>query len=241
MKQGGQVAQHEALRYYEQLRRALDKAPNFGQLFKRHMPDAHGKYIVFCANIAHLRSMAARAKQDFAPVDTALHLYRVYEGSPSARASFENFKKDDSDHLKLLYCVDMLNEGVHVDDLSGVILFRPTVSPIIYKQQIGRALSVGNGKTPVIFDIVNNFDGLYSISALSSELSAMVALYRRQARSNAIEVDSFEIIDELRDCRAILQQIENALASTWDAMYREAEKYYQANGNLQVPKKYVTP
>ena len=241
MKQGGQVAQHEAQRYYEQLRRALDKAPNFGQLFKKHMPNAHGKYIVFCANIEHLRSMAARAKQDFALVDAEPHLFRVYEGSPSARTNFEKFKKDESDHLKLLYCVDMLNEGVHVDDLSGVILFRPTVSPIIYKQQIGRALSVGDGRTPVIFDIVNNFDGLYTVSALSAELSALVNLYRNENRDNMIEVDSFEVIDELRDCREILQQIENALASTWDAMYREAEKYYQKHGDLLVPKKYYTP
>lgn len=44
----------------------------------------------------------------------------------------------------------MLNEGVHVDDVDGVILLRPTVSPIIYLQQIGRALSAGSGKTPVI-------------------------------------------------------------------------------------------
>lgn len=38
----------------------------------------------------------------------------------------------------------MLNEGIHVDDVDGVILLRPTVSPIIYLQQIGRALSAGN-------------------------------------------------------------------------------------------------
>ena len=35
----------------------------------------------------------------------------------------------------------MFNEGIHVADVDGVILFRPTISPIIYKQQIGRALS----------------------------------------------------------------------------------------------------
>lgn len=32
----------------------------------------------------------------------------------------------------------MLNEGVHVEGLDGVILCRTTVSPIVYKQQIGR-------------------------------------------------------------------------------------------------------
>ena len=60
----------------------------------------------------------------------------------------------------------MLNEGVHVDDVDGVILLRPTVSPIIYLQQIGRALSAGSQNTPVIFDLVNNFDSLSCIDCL---------------------------------------------------------------------------
>ena len=135
--------------------------------------------------------------------------------------------------------------GENIDEIerqcAEIIGRKFGVSPIIYKQQIGRALSVGDGRTPVIFNIVNNFDGLYTVSALSTELSTLVNLYRRQDRENAIEVDSFEVIDELRDCREILQQIENALASTWDSMYREAQKYYQEHGNLLVSKKYYTP
>lgn len=62
----------------------------------------------------------------------------------------------------------MLNEGIHVDDVDGVILLRPTVSPIIYLQQIGRALSAGNKNQPVIFDMVNNFDSLYCIDCLKT-------------------------------------------------------------------------
>ena len=65
--------------------------------------------------------------------------------------------------MRLLFCIDALNEGIHADDISGVILMRPTISPIIYKQRIGRALSAAKAKEPVIFDIVNNIENLYSI------------------------------------------------------------------------------
>lgn len=44
---------------------------------------------------------------------------------------FADFKVDPSKRLKLLFCIDMLNEGVHVEGISGVILFRPTISPIM--------------------------------------------------------------------------------------------------------------
>ena len=66
-------------------------------------------------------------------MDEAPHLYRVYSDDPDASTDFKRFKQDNSGHLKLLFCIDMLNEGIHVEDIDGVVMFRPTVSPIVYK------------------------------------------------------------------------------------------------------------
>ena len=56
--------------------------------------------------------------------------------------------------IRLLYCVDMLNEGIHIKDVDGVVMLRPTISPIVYLQQIGRCLACSSdGSTSqVIFD-----------------------------------------------------------------------------------------
>ena len=70
-------------------------------------------------------------------------LRRALEQADGLDKVFANFKTDTGDQLKLLFCIDMLNEGVHVEGISGVILFRPTISPIIYKQQIARLDSIG--------------------------------------------------------------------------------------------------
>ena len=70
-------------------------------------------------------------------------LRRALEQADGLDKVFANFKTDTGDRLKLLFCIDMLNEGVHVEGISGVILFRPTISPIIYKQQIARLDSIG--------------------------------------------------------------------------------------------------
>jgi len=66
----------------------------------------------------------------------------------------------------------MLNEGIHVDGVDGVILLRPTISPIIYKQQIGRALATDAEGSPLIFDLVNNFDSLFNIRELEKEFQS---------------------------------------------------------------------
>ena len=83
----------------------------------------------------------------------------------------------------------MLNEGGHVAGISGVILFRPTVSPIIYKQQIGRALTAGDSATPLILDVVNNFEGLSSISGLQDEMTA--AVQRLYANGEGDKVEAY--------------------------------------------------
>ena len=71
-----------------------------------------------------------------------------------ASKAFYNFKADsDTEHLKLLHCIDALNDWIHADDVSGVILLSPTVSPIIYKQQTGRALAAGKNDNPVILTL----------------------------------------------------------------------------------------
>ena len=74
------------------------------------------------------------------------------------KRQIKNFETSKSEHLKLLFCVDMLNEGVHIEGVSGVIMARPTDSRIVYLQQLGRALSSDpSGEQTIIFDLVNNY------------------------------------------------------------------------------------
>jgi len=143
----------------EHLRRSLEQADGLDEVFARHMKHKDGRYIVFCADKEHMNEMISHTKEWFRYVDDAPHVYSVYYDNPETSQAFRGFKEDRSEHLKLLFCIDMLNEGVHVDGVAGVILLRPTVSPILYLQQIGRGLSAGRGEEeqPIIFDIVNNY------------------------------------------------------------------------------------
>lgn len=134
----------------------------------------------------------------------------------------------------------MLNEGVHVEGISGVILFRPTVSPIIYKQQIGRALTAGDSKTPLILDVVNNFEGLNSISGLDTELREAVYRLFVNGEGSKIVTERFEIIEQVHDCRVLFERLQASLSSTWDHYFSEASIYYAEHGNLRVPVEYST-
>ena len=153
-------------KYLEALRRALEQADGLDKVFAQHIIQTCGKYIVFCSSKEHMDEMASHVPEWFADVNKRIKVYKTYASDPETSKEFAAFKADEGDRLKLLFCIDMLNEGVHVEGISGVILFRPTVSPIIYKQQIGRALTAGTTTVSLILDVVNNFEGLSSISGL---------------------------------------------------------------------------
>lgn len=229
-----------AERYLEALRRALENADGLDKIFDKHMTDRSGKYIVFCSNIEHLREMRSKVKEWFGKVDRKPHVYTAYSEDPTTNKEFIDFKNDNSDHLKLLFAIDMLNEGIHVDDISGVILFRPTVSPIIYKQQIGRALAAGKNNVPVIFDIVNNIENLYSIGTIQQEMQVAISYYRSLGESSMIVNDRFEVIDEVREAKELFDQLNDTLTASWDVMYHYAVEYYKTYGNLEVPRRYKT-
>lgn len=239
-KTKSKVARDNAEKCLDELRRTLEKAEGLDVIFKKHMTDPHGKYIVFCSNKEHMDQMMKHTEW-FSKVDKEPHMYSVYSSDPGADKAFKDFKEDnDNNHLRLLYCIDALNEGIHVDDISGVILLRPTVSPIVYKQQIGRALSASKKTNAVIFDIVLNIENIYSIDSIKEEMQVATSYYRSLGEADQIINDKFKIIDEVRNCRELFEKLNDALTATWDMYYASAEQYYKDNGNLEVPARYIT-
>ena len=229
-----------AEKYLEALRRALENADGIDAVFDKHMIDRTGKYIVFCSSVEHLNEMKSKISEWFGRIDSKPHVYQVYTEDPTKSKSFADFKEDNSEHLKLLFVIDMLNEGVHIDDISGVILFRPTISPIIYKQQIGRALSASKRNDPIIFDIVNNIENLYSISSIQEEMKVAISYYRLLGQESYIVNDRFTVIDEVREAKALFDKLNDTLTASWDTMYGYAKQYYELHGDLLVPKYYMT-
>ena len=237
----------EAQKKLDALRRSLENAAGLDMVFTKHIKDRHGKYIVFCSNVEHLRETEAHIREWFSGVDSNPVIYKAYSEDTESSKAFDAFRKDDSPHLKLLLCIDMLNEGIHVDGVSGVILLRPTVSPIVYKQQIGRALSSGkSGKdkdknsVPVIIDIVNNIENLYSISAVQEEMNIAINYYRGIGQENKIINETFTITDETKDSKRLFCELEETLSASWDSMYKLAKAYYEKHRNLDIERRYVT-
>ena len=147
---------------YDKMRRIVEHAEGIPALFAKNMTKKDGKYIVFCKDKQHMDELIESSKEWFANIDTNPEIYSVYSGEGYSekvnKNTIKSFEASKSKHLKLLFSVDMLNEGLHVEDISGVIMLRPTESRIIYLQQLGRTLSSDTSREKtIVFDLVNNY------------------------------------------------------------------------------------
>lgn len=135
----------------------LENGGNIHQILKEHLPNKNGKYIVFCSDSAHIKKMRPVVKGWLEPFNPKIHMYTTLSMDDEPDAGLLAFKNDNSESIRLLFCVERLNEGLHLSNLDGIFMLRPTTSPIIYLQQMGRVLNAGSTKQVVIFDLVNNF------------------------------------------------------------------------------------
>lgn len=193
-------------------------------IFAKHMRNRNGKYIVFCANEERLHQAQAEARSWFTKVNAKIHSYAVYASYGNSQQEFAQFRDDTSfDALKLLFSIDMLNEGVHVEDIEGVIMLRATQSANVFYQQLGRALSCSVGKQPVIFDIVNNFE-----TGDTAKQYREIMQIGRENRESDSEFDiQFELYDYVRDIRDLLNDIRNTFEDSWEVVYEALRTYLE--------------
>lgn len=68
------------------------------------------------------------------------------------------------DYIDYIFTVDIFNEGVDIPEINQVVLLRPTESPIIFIQQLGRGLRKFQDKEfVVIIDFIGNYTNNYMI------------------------------------------------------------------------------
>lgn len=101
----------------------------------------------------------------------------VLSGSDSEEAraaAIERLAGEESeDALDYIISVDIFSEGVDVPEINQVIMLRPTESPIVFIQQLGRGLRKAESKEyVVVLDFIGNYRNNFMIPiALSGDRS----------------------------------------------------------------------
>jgi hypothetical protein len=106
--------------------------------------------LVFCVSIAHAAHSAAALEE------AGWRVAQVHSG-PGSLAPAAAIDALRSGQIQAIVAVDMFNEGVDIPEVDRILMLRPTDSPTVFLQQMGRGLRKAPGKERLlILDLVGN-------------------------------------------------------------------------------------
>ena len=168
------------------------------------------KGLVFCSSLEEAHELSAKFnKRGYRTV--------ALSGNDSQDVREKAIEQLESDiwelHLDYIFTFDIFNEGVDIPQVNQVLLLRPTKSPIVFVQQLGRGLRKADNKEFVIvLDFIGNYDNNYMIPiALSGDKTYNKDNIRRYMREGvkALEGASTIHFDEISRKR-IYEAIDSA-------------------------------
>ena len=119
--------------------------------------------VVFCASVKHAERIAALFKEKGVSAEAV-------SGSMKTSERNELLAKFAKGELKVLCACDLLNEGWDCPETEVLFMARPTMSKVLYTQQLGRGMRLSEGKEYLmVFDFVDNagqYNAPYSMHRL---------------------------------------------------------------------------
>lgn len=151
----------------ERVRHIIEQANYYGYSGERV------KGLVFCSRIDESEELSAK-------FNAAGYRTIALNGSASEEERTNAFERlamneadatEDMQPLDYIFSVEILNEGVDIVEVNQVIMLRPTESPIVFIQQLGRGLRKAEGKEyVVVLDFIGNYNNNFMIPiALSGD------------------------------------------------------------------------
>ena len=195
--------------------------------------DKNYKHIVFVPSIAIANEIEETVRRWFNTIYAGVadvNVYKAHSKNKESRDALREFCKiKEGNIIDVLISINMANEGLHVENTKSIMLLRNTQSPILYLQQIGRALSYG-GCEPIIFDFVG------SIKAIGNILDLLEVFDIKANNNRAYDIISTaskgilkEYTDTTKEFRNMMVDIDSMFSDTWQSNYNSLYKEVTEN------------
>lgn len=133
----------------------IGNVKRYDLIYKYYMKYRSKRALGFCCSRQHAEEMAKEfCKRGIDSV--AVYSNADGEFSEDRDKAIEKLKNQE---IKVIFSVDMFNEGVDIASLDMVMFLRPTESPIVFLQQLGRGLRTSKGKEYLnVLDFIGNYE-----------------------------------------------------------------------------------
>lgn len=123
-------------------------------IYKYYQKYPSRRALGFCCSRQHAEDMAREFCKRKIP-SAAVYSNANGEFSQDRDAAISRLKNQE---IKVIFSVDMFNEGLDIASLDMVMFLRPTESPVVFLQQLGRGLRTWKGKKYLnVLDFIGNY------------------------------------------------------------------------------------
>lgn len=120
------------------------------EIYRKYSDFAGQRTLGFCVSIGHAENMAKFFRENGVSAEA---IHSKTNGNRS-----EAIQKLVRGELRVLFVVDIFNEGVDIPEVDTVMFLRPTESYVVYLQQLGRGLRKHKGKDKLtVIDFIGNY------------------------------------------------------------------------------------
>ena len=188
------------------------------------------KALVFCVSVAHAEFMTREFNQAGLPSLCVV-------GSTDSEIRRQAPGRLASGELCALVTCDLYNEGVDLPSVDTLLLLRPTQSPVLFQQQIGRGLRLHEGKQScLVLDFVGRYRADFRFDRLLSAISGL----SRSEMIDAVEKGFSSLpagchiqLQQLTK-EQILQSLRTAMNQSWRRLRSELQTYVALRGRATV-------
>ncbi|MDR4969357.1 MAG: DEAD/DEAH box helicase, partial [Acholeplasmataceae bacterium] len=196
------------------------------------------KALGFCVNIKHAKYMAEEFNNKGYP-----SLYLFSENDEIERDKAIERLEDENDPLSYIFTIGIFNEGIDIPSLNLILMLRPTESPIIFTQQLGRGLRhYQNKEYLTVLDFIGNHNKTFLLPiALAGDKSYDKEDLTLMTKRDFFDIpgDTFIRLDEISKQR-ILSQLESVNFNEIKYL-KEAYQEVKLNMFIQEDKLYDYP
>ena len=202
----------------ERVRHIIEQSEYYGYSGERV------KGLIFCSRIKECEELSRK----FNELGYSTVALSGADNEDKRQEAFERLAMDEAEAtenmqpLDYIFSRDILNEGVDIVEVNQVIMLRPTQSPIVFIQQLGRGLRKAPGKEyVVILDFIGNYNNNFMIPvALSGDRSYNADVIRKYVISgnstipgaSTVHFDEiskdkiFKSIDKIKGMKALIKE-----------------------------------
>ncbi len=133
----------------------IGNVKRYDLIYKYYMKYRSKRALGFCCSRQHAEEMAKEfCKRGIKSV--AVYSNGNGEFSEDRDRAIKKLKNQE---IRVIFSVDMFNEGVDIAAVDMVMFLRPTESPIVFLQQLGRGLRTSKGKEYLnVLDFIGNYE-----------------------------------------------------------------------------------